>query len=54
MCYDMNVIFDLPTTIQQFQRQFQLAVSGLTQVDWKYIFNDIQRKGIFPVPMWLY
>ena len=44
ICIDMNIIFDLSTMIQQFYRQFQLPVSGSTQIDWKAAFNEIQRK----------
>ena len=52
-CIDMNVVLHLSTTIQQFQRQFQLPVSGSTQIDWNAVFNEIQQRGILPAPMWL-
>ena len=28
-------------------------VNTFAQTDWKAVFNEIQRKGIFPAPMWL-
>ena len=53
ICIDMNVISDLSTAIQQFQRRFRLSVNVSIPTALRILFIEMQWQGIILAPICL-